>query len=293
MITHEQYLQLLRPINGRRVSKDGKGFSHVEAYEIRAHLNRIFGFLNWDEEVTDQQVVFETCTKKNDREVWTVCYRSIVRLTVRCPDGCHQAVYTEGACGDAANQPSHADAHDLALKTSQSQAFKRAAVNLGDQFGASLYNKGSLMPLVGKSLVHPDEPDVPEEGEEPGASAPVDAHITAPLAPEVEPETPAREVSSPTPPHAPEADQPPASDSNGEPVKDQTYVLDRIRAAVTFSATADPAMKMRGARAALDMANEFGLMNRPTTDGRTIGAWLTATLQQAHAEIAAAAVEQS
>ena len=42
------------------------------------------------------------------------------------------------------------DAHDMAIKTAETQALKRAAINLGDQFGLSLYKKGSTGPLVRK-----------------------------------------------------------------------------------------------------------------------------------------------
>lgn len=186
-----QIEQLLRPINGTRVSKDGKGFSHVEAYEIRAHLNRIFGIARWSEEVLAQELVFETSTG-TEKPKWTVCYRSLVRLTVFDPHGGQLATYTEGATGDATNMPSRADAHDMALKTSQSQAFKRAAVNLGDQFGLSLYNKGSLRPLVMRTLVGMPTAQAETETEES-----VDAHIDTPLAPESgDAETPQRETSS-------------------------------------------------------------------------------------------------
>jgi Rad52/22 family double-strand break repair protein len=186
-LSDEQLAALLGPIKPHRVSKDGKGFSHVEAYEIRSHLSRIFGLARWDEEVISQDLVFESASS-GEKPKWTVCYRSLVRLTVRAADGTHLATYTEGATGDATNMPSRADAHDMALKTSQSQALKRCAVNLGDQFGLSLYNKGSYSPLVRLSLV----------GMPVAADAEVDAHITGPLAPENgEPETPQREVSSP------------------------------------------------------------------------------------------------
>lgn len=186
----EQLAQLLKAINSLRVGKDGKGFAHVEAYEIRAHLNRILGYGRWDEEVVEQHLVFEeqVVTSKG-KDAWNVCYRSIVRLAVRAPNGMLLACYTEGAAGDCTNIPSRADAHDLALKTSQSQAFKRCAMNLGDQFGLSLYNKGSLRPIVGRTLVGMASAD--QE-----APAEVDAHITTPLAPEREPETPQRETSS-------------------------------------------------------------------------------------------------
>lgn len=193
-VTAEQHAQLLKGINPVRVSRDGKGFSHVEAYEIRAHLIRIFGFARWSEDVLSQELIFETEAGKDGRPKWTVAYRTIVRLTVCAPDGTTLATYTEGAVGDSQNQPSRADAHDLALKTSASQAFKRCAMNLGDGFGLSLYQRGSLRPLVGRTLVgHPPAAEVAES---------VDAHITTPLAPENgEPESPQREVSSqPVPP---------------------------------------------------------------------------------------------
>lgn len=203
-LTREQVDQLLKAINPLRVGKDGKGFSHVEAYELRAHLNRIFGFARWSEEVTEQVLIFES--ESNGR--WTVCYRSIVKVTVCSPCcGSWLATYTEGATGEAKNQPSRGDAHDLALKTSQSQAFKRAVVNLGDQFGVSLYagwtcaeckgnNRkcsaclGSGVPkdaaLVRATIVMPATAKG-ESGAAPSADArqqSVDSHITEPLAPE-------------------------------------------------------------------------------------------------------------
>jgi hypothetical protein len=88
--SREQVDQLLRAINGKRVSTDGKGYSHVEAYDIRAHLTRIFGFGNWDTEVTMLEQVYESSEMKRKRnkqgeeygdpyEAWTVCYRRTAR----------------------------------------------------------------------------------------------------------------------------------------------------------------------------------------------------------------------
>ena len=41
----------------------------------------------------------------------------------------------------------------MAIKTAETDAFKRAAINLGDQFGLSLYNGGSTSPAVREVLV--------------------------------------------------------------------------------------------------------------------------------------------
>lgn len=173
-LSREQIEQLLKAVNPRRVGKDGKGFSHMEAYELRIHMNRIFGFARWSEDLLSQEQIFETETpaaKQGDKVKWTVAYRSVVKVTICAPNGTVLAWYSEGAVGDASNQPSRADAHDLALKTSQSQALKRALVNLGEQFGASLYAKGSLAALTGKTLVLP-----PSSGDKPTPE--VDDHVT-------------------------------------------------------------------------------------------------------------------
>lgn len=139
--------QLLKGINPSRVGKDGKGFAHLEAWDVRAHLIRIFGFANWSAELVDMEPIFETYTEKDGKTRWTVAYRATMRLTI-FTGGMEDAVYTEAAVGDSQNNPSRADAHDMAIKTAESQAFKRCAINLGDQFGLSLYNNGGTGSVV-------------------------------------------------------------------------------------------------------------------------------------------------
>lgn len=206
--TREQIEQLLRAINPLRVGTDGKGHSHVEAYEIRAHLTRIFGFGNWDDDVTRLDFVYETSEEKVSKKgepytAWTVCYRATMRVEVRSEDGLAVCHFEDGATGAATNQPSRDDAHDLALKSALSGAFKRAVVNLGDQFGLGLYAKGSRAALVKKTLVMPDA----DSG---NVSAPVDEHITAPLPAESVEAEDRRETNPATPPPAPQGPPPPS-----------------------------------------------------------------------------------
>lgn len=175
-LTRTQVDKLLAPIKPSRVSKDGKGFSHIEAYELRATLNRLFGFARWSAELTDLTEAFTESVEKVNRKgdpynAWTVCYRATVRLTVCAPDGTPLAVYTEAAAGDAQNYPSRADAVDMAIKTAESQALKRCAVNLGDVAGLSLYANGSLGPLVRMTLHYPFT-----DGES-ASGVDVDAHV--------------------------------------------------------------------------------------------------------------------
>jgi len=157
-----QIARLLWAVDPDRVGSDGKGFAHMEAWDIRRYLIRIFGFGGHDIDLIDVTMISESSQmlrKKNRNgeeygdpyEAWTVIYRVSMKLTVKV-DGIELGHWCGVATGDATNQPSRADAHDLALKTADSQALKRAATNLGDQFGLSLYNKGRLTPVVQGAL---------------------------------------------------------------------------------------------------------------------------------------------
>jgi hypothetical protein len=201
--TQAQVEQLLRPINNNRVLNDGKGHAHVSQQDVVAHLIRVFGFGSFDIDVVNVECVFENERVKDGRPTgrWDCCYRAMVRLTIRDADGnvvCH---YEDGSTATAQNQ-TRGDAHDLAYKSAISLSKKRAAINLGDQFGLSLYNKGQREALVRGTLVTPDGPapssetdmqaDVPQQvalgndeidhdlngGDEPAADTPPSEALT-------------------------------------------------------------------------------------------------------------------
>lgn len=155
--TADQITQLLRPVNPARVMRDGKGKEHLSQQDVTAHLIRLFGFGGFDTEVLATECLFEhnratTDGKPSNR--WDVGYRALVRLTVRNPDGDVVCRYENGSTATAQNQ-SLGDGHDLAYKSAISLALKRCAINLGDQFGLSLYNKGQTEALVRGTLVRP------------------------------------------------------------------------------------------------------------------------------------------
>lgn len=149
MLNQQQYEQLLKPLNASRVAKRqqaGRNLSYLEAWDVKAHLNRIFGFLNWSAEVLTADLAFE---EKNEKGQWNVGYKVVLRLTIG--EGFGSATYTEAAVGSA-SLPQRGEAHDMAVKTAESDALKRAAINLGTQFGLSLYDNGSLKDVIGKTL---------------------------------------------------------------------------------------------------------------------------------------------
>lgn len=164
-LTRAQVDALLRPINPRRVLSDNKGMAHVSQQDVRAHLTRIFGFGGWSTEVVKLDLVREAPGKDRDGKDkgWAVTYRCVLRLTIRDPQGEQVAVYEDAATGTSPNLPTLGDAHDFAAKVAVSMALKRAATNLGDGFGLSLYNKGQVAPLVIDTLVKPDGEGVDDD----------------------------------------------------------------------------------------------------------------------------------
>lgn len=158
-LTVAQVKQLLAPIRPVRVLQDPRNNSHVSQQDVTAHLTRIFGFGNFDTQIVSLDLVFEAERANKETGVltgrWDCCYRCRFRLTIKNPDGTVLATYEDASCGDAQNQ-NRQDAHDLAMKSAISVAKKRCTINLGDQFGLSLYNKGQMEALVRGTLVLPD-----------------------------------------------------------------------------------------------------------------------------------------
>lgn len=183
-LTDRQILLLKDKLDVNRVGKDGKGFNHLQAWDVRRYLTRVFGFTGWGEEITDVTLISERAVpvaKSDDRFKYTVIYRVTTRLTVYDVDGAFLTSFSGTAVGDAINQNALGDAHDLALKTAASQALKRAAHNLGDQFGLSMYNGGDTRPVVNWSVAYPKPgpitADEPVKGDPTEADAELDRRI--------------------------------------------------------------------------------------------------------------------
>jgi recombination DNA repair RAD52 pathway protein len=171
-LTQAQVERLLRPIRPNRVFHT-QGQANVAGWEIRAHMNRMFGFGGWENEIKCLELISEVQggPQKPDgspRTGWYVTYRLVMTLRIFDPTG-RLVKQTDGvATGSAQNQPDLGEAHDLAVKNADTYALKRCCINLGDQFGLSLYNGGRLSAVVGMTLVGGTsdvEPDVEVDGE--------------------------------------------------------------------------------------------------------------------------------
>jgi recombination DNA repair RAD52 pathway protein len=118
---------------------------------VRAALNYIFGFDGWDDEYPSHGLVFEQTRVDGSR--YDVCYWAKCRITIH--GGCvHEGIGT----GDAQNMPNRSKAHDTAIKDAFSDSIKRACINLGNQFGLTLYGENSN---TTRSLAYPEsEPEL-------------------------------------------------------------------------------------------------------------------------------------
>jgi hypothetical protein len=197
-LTVEQVELLLRMISEARVRQQ-KGNDHLEAWDVRRWLTRIFGFAGWSEECRSETLVHERIVPQKEEGKFrtTAVYRVGLRLHLRDVWGNELGYFDGAAVGESVNQPSIGDAHDNALKTAYSQALKRCAIDLGDQFGLSLYSKTrrqDALPVVAATAGHPLAVSVAELGE-----IPADAPVTSGELDEQQEAAPAPTVREPKP----------------------------------------------------------------------------------------------
>lgn len=211
-LTAHQYELLLRPLAESRVQQlqTGSRAKYVESWDVIRYLDRIFGLTGWSDEVEYRLVserIHPDPRQGKTGEVVSVVYTASVVLTIKCPVcGGELTHFSDVGGGDQLNQPLNniGDAHGSAAKGAVSDALKRCARKLGDQFGLPLYEKG-VQPVkdvkgvkwypavVGSTAVPPtgspvevrtDDTvtggdDVPEPAED-APAAPQDSAVAAP-----------------------------------------------------------------------------------------------------------------
>lgn len=160
-LTYAQIDRLLKPVAKNRL--EGKnGLTYVPQQEVRAELTRVFGPGNWDSQVHDVTLLYDREIHAGDHgfpkspkgdTYYIVGYRLACTLRVRSYDGQEIATFTEYHAEENAPLPNRGEAHAFALTSAESYALRRAAIGLGDAFGLHLYNKGSVEPLIGWTMV--------------------------------------------------------------------------------------------------------------------------------------------
>jgi hypothetical protein len=250
-LTDQQIQVLFGELHKSRVGFNQKGFAHVQQWDVRRFLIRVFGFGGYDTELVSIDCVREIPIPSgkdgngNDKFRWTVVYRVHQRLTVKDIAGNPIATYDGVATGDAQNQPSLGDAHDGAVKEADSQSLKRAAVNLGDSFGLSLYNGGASRDGASRPVVLWSAAHLPQTTTDTGPSAVPDAREDDPVLPEPdartsepEPDTPPVAHASTAPAGAPPVQGPPPA-LDGEDPDDREAALAEMWDAAQAAAFTD------------------------------------------------------
>ena len=135
----------VRPLTdsrGRPVLRDGKPVHYMEAWDLIEQANLIFGFGNWSRETVSVAPVHDPVMRKHDtdttKDVMVASFWAKVRITVT--DG-SCSIVREG-CGAATSyQKTVGDAVEMAIKSAETDAMKRALMTFGNQFGLALYDK--------------------------------------------------------------------------------------------------------------------------------------------------------
>jgi DNA repair and recombination protein RAD52 len=136
---------LNEPLDPKYVKSRDKGgtkLSYIEGWHAIAEANRVFGFGNWDRELT-QLTCITTPGTKNTKGNFVVGYTATVRISVESLDvnGVRQQVFRDGTGYGSGFAKSEGDAHESAVKEAETDAMKRAFMTFGNIFGLALYDK--------------------------------------------------------------------------------------------------------------------------------------------------------
>ena len=135
--TDQQTRQLKAKLDAQNVKTrkaGGATLSYIEGWHAIAEANRIFGFDGWD-----RRTLFTNC-------IWTgtcerdhlAAYVAKVRIYVRAGDA---LIVREGSGTGEGKAPTPGQAHEIALKSAETDATKRALATFGNVFGLALYDR--------------------------------------------------------------------------------------------------------------------------------------------------------
>lgn len=113
---------------------DGVALPYVEGWHAIQEANRIFGFDNWDRRTLNPQCIFN----REAQGQWSCLYQTKVRICVRAGG---VDVFRDGIGTGFAREVTAEAAHELALKSAETDATKRALATFGNPFGLALYDR--------------------------------------------------------------------------------------------------------------------------------------------------------
>lgn len=184
MLTRAQVERLMSAIDQSHVEKK-QNLSYISQHQARAEMIRIFGVGNWDSQLENLDLIYETKIEKGDvqypgkgdgKPYWVTCYRATVRVRIRDYFGLPIAEFVEAHAEENAPLPNRGEAHAMAITSVESYALRRSLIGLGDRLGLGLYDGGSMNKLVKGTLqlTDPDSPlYIPKDSTETAPAEPV------------------------------------------------------------------------------------------------------------------------
>lgn len=141
-LTSQQVDFLMQPLHPGRVkhrTQGGANLSYIEAFDAKATLIRVFGFAGFDVETTETKILD---VREVDGKI-SVTAMARVQLRIHATGATYSEVTAATQTGRV-----YGEVADFALKTCASDALKRCCINLGSQFGLSLYQDGYVGEIV-------------------------------------------------------------------------------------------------------------------------------------------------
>jgi Rad52/22 family double-strand break repair protein len=108
--------------------------NYVEGWHVIAEANRIFGYDAWDRQTITTHCVWSGMANRHH----AAAYAAKVRIAVRAGA---ITIIREGCGSGEARGLTPGEAHELALKTAETDATKRALATFGNPFGLALYDR--------------------------------------------------------------------------------------------------------------------------------------------------------
>jgi DNA recombination protein Rad52 len=113
---------------------NGATLHYIEGWHAIAEANRIFGYDAWDRRTLATHCVW---TGTNDQH-YLAAYTAKVRIRVRAGD---VTIVREGSGTGEGRSLTPGQAHEIALKSAETDATKRALATFGNPFGLALYDR--------------------------------------------------------------------------------------------------------------------------------------------------------
>lgn len=114
----------------------GRSLSYIEGWHAIAEANRIFGFGHWCRYTDELRQLGEPRVVEDKFRVY---YMAKVRIVVDNGEG--SQIIREGCGYGSGIDKDLGQAHESALKESETDAMKRALMTFGNPFGLALYDK--------------------------------------------------------------------------------------------------------------------------------------------------------